>query len=96
MCGDSSRQSCGGAIAILNPPERATGALSGIETGLSGRLIFQSARDDTLATDAIFTHDESAECSDGALYTIGIHKLGDLTTSAICKPTSSLKDRGRS
>ncbi|KAK6856133.1 hypothetical protein PG995_008284 [Apiospora arundinis] len=73
MCGDSSRQSCGGAIAILNPPERATEALSSIERGLSGRLVFQSAGDDTLATDAIFTHDESVECSDGALYTIGIH-----------------------
>ncbi|KAK8100831.1 uncharacterized protein PG998_007765 [Apiospora kogelbergensis] len=86
MCGDSSRQSCGGAIAILNPPERAAAGLTCIEAGVSGRLIFRSARNDALATDAVFTHNESDACGDETIYTIGIHKLGDLTTSALVSP----------
>ncbi|KAK7966626.1 uncharacterized protein PG986_000903 [Apiospora aurea] len=86
MCGNNSRPSYGGAIAILNPPERVSGGLPSPEMSVSGRLLFHSARDDTLATDATFMHDENAGCGGGALYTIGIHKLGDLTTSALVSP----------
>ncbi|KAK8034496.1 hypothetical protein PG993_009491 [Apiospora rasikravindrae] len=86
MCGNNSRPSYGGAIAILNPLERIPGGLPSPETAVSGRLLFHSARDDTLATDATFVHDEDAGCGGEALYTIGIHKLGDLTTSALVSP----------
>ncbi|KAK7953875.1 hypothetical protein PG996_014760 [Apiospora saccharicola] len=86
MCGDTSRQSYGGAIAILNPLERISGGLPDMDTGVSGRLVFHSARDDTLATGATFTHAENVGCCDGTTYTIGIHKSGDLTTSAFVSP----------
>lgn len=85
MCGNSSRQACGGAIAVLKSPKRAFGSVPGVEgDDMSGRLFFQTDMQGGPATHATFARDEGS--TDGTSYTVGIHQTGDLTTSAFVSP----------
>ncbi|KAH8673508.1 hypothetical protein BX600DRAFT_455445, partial [Xylariales sp. PMI_506] len=92
MCGNSSRKSFGGALAILN--------LSHIEQNgdsfhahtrraplMAGRLIFVDCGEGSQSTTrAMFIPEERLSEIMGQSCTVGIHKTGDLTTSAIISP----------
>ncbi|KAI0964923.1 hypothetical protein F4678DRAFT_468063 [Xylaria arbuscula] len=81
MCGDLSRVSGGGALAVMKPSQLTPGA-SPIP---AGRLVFHNKTEErSLATHAIFTADSSCE-SDSATaepFLVRIHETGDLTKPA--------------
>lgn len=53
MCGDHSRQSSGGALAVLSPPLRSTRSMS---PTMAGRLTFHDCgKGGSTATHATFT-----------------------------------------
>ncbi|KAI1384377.1 uncharacterized protein F4822DRAFT_361960 [Hypoxylon trugodes] len=87
MCGDHSRQSCGGALAVLSLPLRSTRFLP---QTMAGRLVFHDCgKGGLVATHATFTPDESSissSVSDIDTCIVGIHETGDLTKSAIISP----------
>lgn len=89
MCGDHhSRDSLGGALAVLNPCPLHTGASS---MRMTGRLVFQNReKENPMATHAIFMADLSHVSS----YTntvesclVRIHETGDLTKPVIASPS---------
>ncbi|KAI8962129.1 hypothetical protein F5Y11DRAFT_323914 [Daldinia sp. FL1419] len=87
MCGDHSRQSCGGALAVLNLPLRQTRFLPPV---MAGRLTFHDCgKGSSVATHATFVPDEDSANGNFANLDsciIGIHETGDLTRSAIISP----------
>ncbi|KAI1333504.1 hypothetical protein F5Y15DRAFT_343478 [Xylariaceae sp. FL0016] len=87
MCGDNSRQSLGGALAILKMPLRSHRDATPVMTG---RLTFHRQLDgDATATHATLTADEANDCGlqgQDQHCTIGIHETGDLTRSAVISP----------
>ncbi|KAH9903563.1 hypothetical protein F4778DRAFT_780949 [Xylariomycetidae sp. FL2044] len=87
MCGDISRQSRGGALAILSLPMKST---RDTKPAMAGTLVFHDqGKGGLCATHATFTTDSVCEASFGdgpQAFTIGIHETGDLTRSAIISP----------
>ncbi|CAJ2510243.1 Uu.00g061430.m01.CDS01 [Anthostomella pinea] len=86
MCGDKSRQSLGGALAILSLPFQSTCATS---PAMAGRLTFHSqGKGGSTATHATFTADKGSGSgfTDMESCVVGIHETGDLTRSAVISP----------
>ncbi|OTB04996.1 hypothetical protein M426DRAFT_320305 [Hypoxylon sp. CI-4A] len=86
MCGNNSRQSCGGALAVLSLPTRSTRFMP---PAMTGRLTFHDCgKGGPVATHATFTPDEDAVSYPDGLDScvVGIHETGDLTQSAIISP----------
>ncbi|KAI1075375.1 hypothetical protein F5B20DRAFT_385904 [Whalleya microplaca] len=86
MCGNNSRQSCGGALAVLSLPIRSTRSAPPV---MAGRLTFHDrGQGGTLATHATFVPDEDDTTSLANIDScvVGIHETGDLTRSAIISP----------
>ncbi|KAI2776495.1 hypothetical protein F4815DRAFT_449287 [Daldinia loculata] len=87
MCGNHSRQSRGGALAVLSLPLRTTRFMPAVTTG---RLTFHDCgKGSSVATHATFVPDENSGNSsftnlDSCI--VGIHETGDLTRSAIISP----------
>ncbi|KAI0849487.1 hypothetical protein F5Y00DRAFT_235793 [Daldinia vernicosa] len=87
MCGNHSRQSRGGALAVLSLPLRTTRSMPAVMTG---RLTFHDCgKGSSVATHATFVPDENSDNSsfsnlDSCI--VGIHETGDLTRSAIISP----------
>ncbi|KAK6953448.1 hypothetical protein Daesc_005752 [Daldinia eschscholtzii] len=108
MCGDHTRQSRGGALAILSLPLRSTRFMPPV---MAGQLTFHDCgKGSSVATHATFIPDESNSNSsfvDLDSCIVGIHETGDLTRSAIMSPflyrfsmaraqPTSQSDQGRS
>ncbi|KAI1144414.1 hypothetical protein F5Y05DRAFT_364611 [Hypoxylon sp. FL0543] len=87
MCGDHSRQSCGGALAVLSPPLRSSRFMP---PATAGRLTFHdSGEGGSVATHVTFTPSENSPSNSLVgldSYVVGIHQTGDLTKSAIISP----------
>ncbi|KAI4864248.1 hypothetical protein F4820DRAFT_340379 [Hypoxylon rubiginosum] len=87
MCGDHTRQSCGGALAVLSLPMRSTRSMP---PTMAGRLIFHDCgKGSSTATHLTFTPDESTTThspTDADSWVVAIHETGDLTKSAIISP----------
>ncbi|KAI1413559.1 hypothetical protein F5Y13DRAFT_188991 [Hypoxylon sp. FL1857] len=87
MCGDHSRQSCGGALAVLTPPLRSSRFAP---PTMAGRLTFHDCgKGSLIATHVTFTPNENSTGSSLASLdscVVGIHETGDLTKSAIISP----------
>ncbi|KAI1101548.1 hypothetical protein F4804DRAFT_335181 [Jackrogersella minutella] len=87
MCGDHSRQSCGGALAVLTPPLRNTRFMP---PQMTGRLTFHDCgKGSSIATHVTFTPDDNIYSNTTAGFNpcvVGIHETGDLTKSAIISP----------
>ncbi|KAI1373350.1 hypothetical protein F4677DRAFT_220021 [Hypoxylon crocopeplum] len=87
MCGDHSRQSRGGALAVLSLPLRSTPSMPPTTTG---RLTFHDCgKGGSMATHVTLTPDENNTSNSLAQvdsYVVGIHETGDLTKSAIISP----------
>ncbi|KAI1293092.1 hypothetical protein F5Y03DRAFT_400183 [Xylaria venustula] len=82
MCGDHSRVSSGGALAVMKPSSFTPGAS---QIPLAGRLVFHNRTEErSFATHAIFTADSYCESdSDTAEpFLVRIHETGDLTKPA--------------
>ncbi|GAW22988.1 hypothetical protein ANO14919_125350 [Xylariales sp. No.14919] len=95
MCGDNhSRDSIGGALAVMGPSQFITGTSP---MPMAGRLVFHNkTKGSTLATHAMFTADSSRESQSGVVEPclVRIHETGDLTRPATTSPlwaTFSLK-----
>lgn len=87
MCGNSTRQSQGGALVVLSPSRRISGGP--MAPGSAGRLIFHDKDHGSLmATHATFAMEPASNtaATDATKYMVGIHATGDLTTSAIISP----------
>ncbi|KAI1768910.1 hypothetical protein GGR53DRAFT_476286 [Hypoxylon sp. FL1150] len=89
MCGDQSRKSYGGALAVLSLPARATRSSAPAPAG-AGRLVFHDCgKGSSTATHVTFTPDENDTTHSSAnvgLLVVAIHETGDLTKSAIISP----------
>ncbi|KAI1769983.1 hypothetical protein F4818DRAFT_280474 [Hypoxylon cercidicola] len=86
MCGDHTRQSCGGALAVLSRPMRSTRFMPPIlmPPTMNGRLIFHDCgKGSSTATHVTFTPDENTSLTNGDSWVVAIHETGDLTKSAI-------------
>ncbi|KAI1404465.1 hypothetical protein F4819DRAFT_124884 [Hypoxylon fuscum] len=87
MCGNHSRQSYGGALAVLSPPMRNSRSMP---PAMAGRLTFHDCgKGSSTATHVTFTPDESnignsLDNVDSCV--VAIHETGDLTKSAIISP----------
>ncbi|KAI2602794.1 hypothetical protein GGR54DRAFT_644695 [Hypoxylon sp. NC1633] len=87
MCGDLSRQSYGGALAVLSFPPRSPRSMP---PAMTGRLTFHDCgKGGPMATHATFTPDKSStgrSLDNLDSYVVGIHETGDLTKSAMISP----------
>ncbi|KAI3339043.1 hypothetical protein F4824DRAFT_69347 [Ustulina deusta] len=88
MCGDHhSRDSAGGALAVMRPSPFRTGTSP---IPMPGRLVFHNrSKDGSLATHAIFTADSSCEFQSRTVepFLVTIHETGDLTRPATTSPS---------
>ncbi|KAI0379569.1 hypothetical protein F5Y04DRAFT_259383 [Hypomontagnella monticulosa] len=87
MCGDHSRRSYGGALAVLSSPLRSSGLMP---PAIAGRLTFHDCgKGSTVATHVTYTPDQDSASDiipNLESYVVGIHDTGDLTKSAIISP----------
>ncbi|KAI0535131.1 hypothetical protein GGR58DRAFT_23528 [Xylaria digitata] len=87
MCGDNhSRDSIGGALAVMSPSRFEAGTLP---VPMAGRLVFHNRKkESSLATHAIFTVDSSQEPQSKTVepLLVRIHETGDLTRPATTSP----------
>ncbi|KAI0179912.1 hypothetical protein GGR52DRAFT_528985 [Hypoxylon sp. FL1284] len=83
MCGDHTRQSYGGALAVLSLP----GNTRPIPSTTAGRLVFHDCgKGSSTATHVTFTPDQDCTARSADSWVVAIHETGDLTKSAIISP----------